>query len=281
MVGISSEDHWPHDVSMLRDAADERLLRLFSRHFITLVLMIEDPQGSTSLQSNSAFLIQMDSKWVVVTAGHIFKNLQLAMARGYKVLSVEANDSFAAGPYRQTVPLNIGFDDFVWDYDPDNASGIDIAMAMLPEFTQRALRANSTLAKDIGRDFVRLSSMATNILFLLGVPDELTDRQGHRVTHTLLNIPLVSLVPDMVVQMLRGPARRHYARIDGKMMTLGGIEKIDGMSGGPMFAVWLSPDQSHFDYTIVGVQSGWDRRTQQVAAWPLDWFAQRLARTLT
>lgn len=52
---------------------------------------------------------------------------------------------------------------------------------------------------------------------------------------------------------------------------------IAGMSGGPVFGMWFSDDRRTFDYTVVGIQSGWDSKTLEIAAWPVDELAYQIA----
>jgi hypothetical protein len=66
---------------------------------------------------------------------------------------------------------------------------------------------------------------------------------------------------------------RHASRIYGAIVETGwtssGLTTINHMSGGPLFGVWISPDRAAFDYTAIGIQSGWHRPSKQITAWSM------------
>ena len=64
-------------------------------------------------------------------------------------------------------------------------------------------------------------------------------------------------------------------RLHGKVMLMGGLEDIEGMSGGPVFALGLD-DNEMPQYWIEGVQSKWVKSSQHVAVCRIGWLINKL-----
>lgn len=267
-----------YDVEDLKGHMGGALSKLFSRHFVSLIAMGRWPNGNVLKVSYSAFVFRVGEDWHMATAGHNIEGLKDAVRNGsLHSLTWQLADSFAGGAHRGTLPLDLKLDDWVSAYDEYEPAGIDLAIASIHRFHTLALAKNGVVPLDMGADFIRLSGRPCDQLLIVGVPSERSSLDGGRAEQGLYAIPAAGLPDDAVIPILKGPYARHYGVVPEEALASVDVTSIVGMSGGPVFGLWFSDDKMQFDYGAIGIQSGWDKGSRQIAAWPLDRMAQAIA----
>ena len=157
---------------------------------------------------------------------------------------------------------------------------MDMACATLPDFIVLTLEKNQTVAVDATADMEALIAEPFDKLLLAGVPEETveqaSDARGKKLNVTLACLIAESLDPQDASDAIRGG---RYERIFGQLGSdvAKHLESIAGTSGGPVFGLWYSQDGSKFQYTILGIQSGWDSGSRQLVAWPLGYVVKHFS----
>ena len=237
----------------------------------------EWPNKTRMKASYSAFLFAADDQWHLSTAGHNIANWREAIENGLDVQGCDLNDAFAGGPHLRTVPIDLRADDWLMLFDPQDPSGLDLAATRLAPFHRRALSANGIVPLDLGADFLRLSQTPCTCLYLTGIPEETTRVFDHSLKQNLYVIPAFGIAEASVSPALRHPLKRHYGTLSELGWTSAGLQSISGMSGGPVFGLWMDEANDSFDYTAIGIQSGWDASAKQIAATSLDALSRAIA----
>lgn len=267
-----------HDIQDLKGHKTGALSKLFSRHFVSVIVMGRWPGGDVLKVSYSAFVFRAADDWHMATAGHNIEDLKRVVRDGsLHSITWQLADSFAGGEYSGTLPLDLKLDDWISAFDEREPSGIDLAMVPIHRFHTLALAENGVVPLDMGGDFTRLSGRPCDQLLIVGVPSERSALEHGKAQQGLYAIPASGLHDNAVVPILKGPYARHYGVVQEEALASADIKNIVGMSGGPVFGLWFSADKAQFDYAAIGIQSGWDERSRQIAAWPLDRMAQAIA----
>lgn len=266
----------PYPSQRLGASEGEGLVKLFGRHFLTMVLGFRDKQGKVHTAAYSAFVASHDGEWSLLTAGHNLAQIA-EMSQSAGIVAWDLGDAFAERPHEGSTPSGLRMSDWKYVFEELNPSGTDIAAATLSPFIVRSLKANNVIPLELADDVERLAHLPCHNLFLVGCARETTHFQGTRLMQLLYCIPVSPLNASDVAPALRGEAPRVHGSIQGDGWSSAGITTIEGTSGGPLFGVWFSDDKSTFDYAAVGIQSGWDKPSKQIAAWPLGGLSKRLA----
>lgn len=267
---------YQYPATLLTDANDDGLLRLFGRHFVTMLVAFEGAHGDILHATYSAFVASHDGEWSFITAGHNIAQVR-QLEKSMRLLTWDIADAFGGGSHKGTLIAGLKASDWKFIYSELDPSGKDIAATTIHPFIIRGLQANNVVALELADDITRLVAVTCHDLYLVGGASETTCIQGSRLQQNLYCIPVNPIPDEQVVPSLRGTQRRVHGVIKGDGWDSAGITTIAGTSGGPVFGFWLSPDRQRFDYAAVGVQSGWDPATKQIAAWPLGTLSARLA----
>lgn len=257
-------------------------LDAFCRHVISLSWLDAktNPDGPAhnadaydlKVFSVSAFVVSVRDIWFLVTAGHILRGLDSRLHAGRRIVKSRLMDGFASEESFPTIPFALG-DIPQWYIDDD---GLDYALIPLRPAYVAPLIAGGVWA---------LSESAwTNIpdsaegYFLLGFPTQAKELtvtwDGERGNvNVSLRTPLLPIQPtDNPPDVLKRGAARFYAKVPITTSNVEGTQialtDIDGMSGGPIFAVKNTGDD-RFRYWVVAVQSGWAPKSRVLAACPI------------
>ncbi|MCU4120944.1 hypothetical protein [Variovorax sp. N23] len=264
-----------HDFTMLTSVDDARLPQLFGRHVVAVTVTSIDASSQVHTYSFSGFFVVHNETWFLLMAGHVIEDLRTLALRGETIESWDLTDAFADGPDKRSVVVDIRLDEV--DSLPYVQGGSDLAWTAINDFHKETFRRNGIDPIDMARDFERLSDRPFDMLVLAGVPTEKVAFTGARARQALLAIPADVLELEQVSEVLKqGTKRRFYGQLDSVMRMQAGLTDIAGMSGGPLFGLWISPDRKTFDYAVVAIQSAWDPKALQIAGWPLDGVAANL-----
>ncbi|WP_077033395.1 hypothetical protein [Pelomonas sp. KK5] len=246
----------------------KNLIDSWRRHFVTLSCM-QQPSGApeTTALVFSGFVVEIEGEWFYVTAGHILDAVEQALAKGNSLSHWRLTEHLLQPKFgNKGVPYDLDIRQWYWIHD--EARGLDYAITHLRQFYRDQLEAGGVLS---------LARKGWNVPHpdqqwgLMGVPSESVDYDGETLIGARL--VMVALEPAEAPEGAGAKAENvHYARLaDGSEQV---VRDVDGMSGGPVFAVGEVDGQTR--YGIIGVQSAWYASTRTIAFCPFMSFVIEL-----
>ena len=253
----------------MNENINERFLRTAGRHFVTMSCMQTLPKSSAEhVAFFSGFVIAVDEVWFYVTAGHVPRSIQSAMAAGTKFDIWRLGDQTARGPFKDTgIPFDYVADQ--WVVVEDDAVGLDYAALPLRDLYRQALELGGVLPirKDAWGDHVTEYDQWV----LVGVPAETVTHDGK--SHITAKVVSVALKETEAPDGAGAKAdNQFYGRLIEGSETV--VKNVEGMSGGPIFATKKIGET--IKYKVIGVQSAWYRPSRTIAACPFSSFGLSL-----
>jgi hypothetical protein len=207
----------------------------------------------------SAFVIEYVDEWILVTTGHIQRDLQGPAQRGeIEILRVRILDGFGNNPKTQ--------EGFVFDIESPlqaffyrESLGLDVGFMHLRPFYRNQLEANGILPfKE--QNWLSAKQMEFDGYLLLGVLQEsISPMDGQR---TEISSIVTRVFPtDDIPAKLAGENHRFFGTIQPSTL----FKSIVGMSGGPLLGFQRQSDGA-IAYSIAGLQNSWDPLTRTIAA---------------
>ncbi len=245
----------------------ERFFKAVGRHFVTLSC-VQRVAGQTEerILVFSGFLVEAGDAWFYVTAGHILRDIQAAL-RGGAQFDVWRLDDQTAGNQFKGAAIPYAFDVNKWLIFEDKAIGLDYAIVPLETMYCLLLQAGGAVPIDkvAWGDYVTEHDQWA----LVGIPSEtVAYDQKTTITGRIVVMPLEHA--DEPAGAGRKAENQFYARLK----DLGNVRDIDGMSGGPVFALKKIADE--WNYKVIGVQSSWYPSICTIAACPFSSLGMEL-----
>lgn len=246
-----------------------RVARTVGKHFVTLScvhhLPIDSPDKCLVF---SGFVVDVLGEWFYVTAGHILRDIQTALAAGSSFDVWRLDDQTAGNRFNgRAVPY--GFDVETWLVLRDETTGLDYAAVHLSVLYRRQLEAGgvSAITKNAWSDHIS----QYDHWILVGIPSETVVYDGITViTARMVMSPLTSA--DEPVLAGDKAQNQFYAKLtDGSEQF---FKNADGLSGGPVFALKKLGEQ--WLYWVIGVQSAWYPTNKTLAICPFSSFGIEL-----
>ena len=215
----------------------------------------------------TAFSFSVKGRWFLVTAGHIIKDIQdkihnedidLQATRLIDGLGIDS-------PHDNTIPF--AYDDSIVHYFYDASYGADYAAIYLSPIYVELLIENGVQALD--ELSWESSPPKIDFCFLFGIPNELIVEEKQKI-HFKPLIFNVDLVDEPSPNFRTVDLPMYY----GQIQLPNGLEDINGVSGGPLFA--FHKDNQGLRYWVIGIQSKWVETDRQIAACPADLLGEAL-----
>lgn len=250
-----------------------RVAQTVGRHFVTLSCVQRLPANlSEKILVFSGFVVDIAGEWFYVTAGHILKDIRLALAAG-ATFDVWRLDDQTAGNRFNGVAVPYSFDLVDWVVLEDAETALDYAAVHLGGLYRRQLAVGgvAAIANNARSDHVTDHDQWA----LVGIPSESVAYDGKTViTARVVVAPLIptdepALAHDKAQNQFYAKLAEGYERV---------LNDIDGMSGGPIFT--LKKVDGTWMYGVIGVQSGWYRTSKTLAACPFSSFGQALEKVV-
>ncbi len=245
---------------------DDAFVRFFSRHLVALNVAWDGPDGARRAAACSCFVVEMSGLWVLVTAGHILKELSEDLP---KVTGVRSSlfDGWAPAASQLPVPFDLlAADRYVVDED-----GFDLGLVLLPWLVAQNLHANRIVPfAEVGWR----NPPPPEALFryaVIGLPEQFITRESRAdevrvaVNPTFVYLNRVEPPDDM-----RKPFPSFYGRLADDLYNPNAgvsLEGMAGFSGGPIIG-FAKRENGEVAYHLVAVQSAW-RRDHWVVVGPL------------
>lgn len=246
-----------------------RILKTVGRHFVTLSCVQRVPTTpSEKVLVFSGFLVEVAEVWFYVTAGHILKNIRKSLAAGGS-FDIWRLDDQTAGNKFNGMAIPYSFDIENWLVLEDAEIGLDYAAVPLSDLYRQGLVAGG--AFPIGRETWSDHVTEHDFWALVGIPSETVEYDDETIITARVVIAPVTPVdtPPMAQQKARN---QFYAKLADGAESF--FKNVDGMSGGPIFAIKKVEDI--WKYWVIGVQSAWYPTSRILAACPFSSFGQAL-----
>jgi hypothetical protein len=243
--------------------APESFLKPLHRHFINLTCL--DSGEEAKKQNNgvpafyvfSAFIVEIDSEWFAVTAGHIFRDIKEVQKTGAKISDWHIDDSTVSHTQEPSYPYQLDIDrDVLYLYDDE--LGVDYACFKIYDLARQAIATRGIQA--IPSEVWSANDVSEYSSWLLigtpgdGVVRDFNSKQVRKLHATIRLEP----VDDIPAGFKHTEYKRHYAKLDRSSIGSSNNKfDIAGMSGGPIFGLKPSTPTSsdQYEYRLVGVQS--------------------------
>jgi hypothetical protein len=257
----------------------KQAFEMFGRHFVSLAILFKMKTGSNAgtefCRNYSGFILTIQGAWNLVTAGHGLKQLRSDLQSGdVEITRSYLIDSYGAGRVTD-LPNWFDFESAPKTYVYEEEEGLDYGLILLRPYYQSLLQANK-IQPFSELDWVK-QPREFEAYFMVGLPFHLNPKELQD-DGVLINFAMIQ------VEKLDGPPAgvepTAYPRFWGKLKTTGKVEKLEGMSGGPIFGFAKDKDAND-RYWPVAIQSGWYESWGIVAGTPVPLMGQIMDYMLT
>ena len=243
------------------------------RHFVTLTCVQYPPDDSKSyIHLFSGFVVEVETKWFYITAGHILRDIQKAIKARSRFDLWRLGDQ-TAGNHFGAAAIPYSFETNHWIVLENEESGLDYAAVELGNLYRSQLEVGGVIPLSNTSWDTQFSESEYWALF--GVPSESVLYDGEtRITARVVMSPLIraEAPPNASPKV----TNRFYAKlVDGSEQYM---NDLDGMSGAPVFSIKKVNDS--WVYTVIGVQSSWYRSNKILAICPFADFGFELKKVV-
>jgi len=239
---------------------NQQFFNAVGRHFVTLSCVQILPDNTKKILLFSGFIVDIRGNWFYVTAGHILKLVQLSLANGGKFDIWRLGDQTAGNKFSDTaIPFDFNIEK--WVVIEEEADGLDYAAIPLDEMYCRLLNAGGVVP--LGNDAWGDHLMEHDQWILVGVPSQSVAYDGKNI---IVARPAMIPLKEAEAHELAGSKSKNqfYGHLHQDSQSI--VENIDGMSGGPIFAIKWNGEKLH--YVVIGIQSAWYSQDRIIAACP-------------
>ena len=238
------------------DSDNSVIFRAFKKHFIIIKSIVQmGHEEETNLFS--CFLLEVEGRALVITAGHV---IDILLKRKEQNAKFAVLDHSERGKDKREVPIVL---------DENNMQSIrvnnfDYGMIALPELTWRCMLANGKVA--VPNNSWKNSPKNMNDfekIYIFGVPTEGVTPKSHngKITNIDYQFMMYGAQP-----IARPPSTIDhpeggffYCKLEHQSER-----DIDGMSGGPAFGVVRESDEK-ISFWLLGIQSGWVPHRREIS----------------
>jgi hypothetical protein len=240
---------------------NERFMKSVGRHFITLSCVRTAPgKREERIFVFSGFLVDVNGIWFYVTAGHILRDIRLALKQGATFDVWRLGDQTAGNRFKNTA-IPFAFDVDRWLVIEKEEIGLDYATVALEVMYCQLLKAGGAipLDKNAWGDHVTEHDQWA----LVGISSKTVSYDGKSIISARV---VVAPIESVAVPPEAGPKAQNqfFGRLKDDSAAV--LTDVDGMSGGPIFA--LKKVEHEWKYSVIGVQSGWYPSDRITAACP-------------
>lgn len=258
------------------------IARFFCKHLVGICLALRERNDNRTEYSDftSAFVMKVEGRWLLVTAGHCLRRLEdLHNSGNYEITACGLYDGWT--PRGPSDPIPFRYTDSVRDYVDDEELGLDIGFIELPPLLARTLSAGGV--EPLGPEHWATADEGFVGYVVLGQPTELYQviRRGENVVDARVDPVLISLTKCEPPANMIKPAARFYGQLapQTRFSDGGALNDIDGMSGGPIFGL-RQHASGKLTYSLIAVQGSWNRSHRVVAGARAWWLAASLMAAL-
>lgn len=241
------------------------------KHFVVLSCMVRKSHDSPDDPCVfSGFVVEIEGIWLYITAGHVLRRIREATDAGYAFSTWRFREGRLDPALRHSgIPYDFRLEE--WLVIENDDTGLDYAAVGIYGLTRANLEVGGVVP--VKEHTWGEYTAEHDYWALVGAPAERVSHDGRStLSLSLTLIPLEESAPPEPDTAKSD--NRFYARIPANAECT--VENIDGMSGGPIFA--LKRLENEIRYKAIGIQSGWFRPDRILFACPFSTFANELAR---
>lgn len=242
-----------------------RVAKALGKHFVTLSC-VQHPRADLpeKVLVFSGFVVDVAGEWFYVTAGHILRDIETALASGSS-FDVWRLDDQTAGNRFNGMAVPYEFDAEEWLVLRDDTSGLDYAAAHIGCFYRRQLEAGGVTAieKNAWSDHVT----EHDHWVLVGIPSESVAYDEETIITARVIISPLKPAEEPALACEK-KLNQFYATPDDASESV--FNDADGLSGGPVFTLKKFGDK--WLYGVIGVQSAWYQTSRTLVICPFSSF---------
>ena len=219
----------------------------------------------------TAFVITIREQWMLLTAGHVLSQLKQRLSAGRQMLKTKLIDLAPAENHFTPIPFD--FRPEMSRYIDDRENNLDFGVIPLSQMYVELLKTGGTVP--ISEHMVSETPGIADGYLMAGLPSQartidVSSMHGGGIVRFEFGATVLPVYPtDDVPEVLLKGVPRFYARVpigtpDEENGNLR-LTDIDGMSGSPIFSYSID-ESDHRSYSLVALQSGWDRKARVLAA---------------
>lgn len=239
---------------------DGELVGYLQKHLVPIFFEFQK-DAETRSGVITTFILSVDDRWFLVTAGHCIESIEKLIGNGYKIQKCRLIDSMGlAARYPDSIPFNYERGKVIRLDAGEEFSSLDYAAIPLSTYYRQLLEKNNNEA--LNEDTWKHYPLTVDFYTLLGVPGELTAFTPENVALETTLI-FVKRLTEQPKEFEKAEPSLFYGHVDlGEQLN-----SIKGMSGGPIFAFYVNV-QGEMRYWLVALQSNWNENTRNLVACP-------------
>ena len=241
---------------------DNFATKLLGNYTVGIYVEAEYPEHGVRPIIASGFFVEVNGQLLIATAGHFVKKLVRGVNDGvFKIASMQFLDCLGQSP-RDQGGYVVNYDALFCSHGYSERLGIDVGFILLPDLYQQGIRANGIKAL-VPENFMGPFATDFDKYMLAGIPFQSLEPCGSSLSYEMV---VATVIPtDDPPSILERDFNRFYA----KLASMGHLNDIEGMSGGPIFAFKRLPS-GEANYALVGLQNSWVKTERCIAACPGD-----------
>ena len=222
---------------------EKPIIDTFSRHIVPIYLLFEKDGEPKHPVWFTAFLLQVRGNYLLATVGHCLDDVETMERRGWKITKARLMDALSFNAkFLDPIPFDYHLSS---PYRPLQQDENDYGLLILSDLTAAALLANQILP--ISEAAWECDMGEPELYFVTGILGI-----GSTVTQEYAHLKAVSALIQHIPECpscFNHVALRWY----GKVLPTEQITSLEGMSGGPVFA--MKYVDGRYKYWLHGIQS--------------------------
>lgn len=207
----------------------------------------------TVTQGRYSKVFEVLGRWCVATAGHCLRHLEQATSHPkVRVESQVLADYF--GP-NVTNAMSVPFKPLDEGFLYVDEDGLDFGLVVISDLWRQNLARNG-IVPFTSRQWHFPATHSFEKYAIVGFPDEYTGTAVLNMQEPLIGQVKPCYVP---VERLSDDTSKSFPRFKGQILDMGNQQRIEGMSGGPIFGFFHEGGQ--VKYLLLALQSSWDERS--------------------
>jgi hypothetical protein len=254
----------------MANVTENDLVGYFHRHVVPMHFTFDNGQSSHSALI-TAFVMSVNDEWLLVTAGHCLRDIEtLVRQQGYKISTCNLIDSNGLGATHSD-PIPFAYEWAHPAYICDD-EGYDYGIVPLSRLYRGLLHRNNV--RPLTENVWKKQPNVVDFYMLLGVPLDF-------VTYTPDSVAMGSaLFPvEAIGERPEGFTPSSIPLFYGRIKLAPGMSRMQGLSGGPIFAFRENP-KGELRYWLTALQSRGLPDSHYIAACPTHFLGKALENIL-
>ena len=206
---------------------NKQVVEFFQQHMVPLYFTFQK-DGTRQSFLYTAFVIDINDHWFLVTAGHVLRQIDNYVQAGFEIEKSRFIDTL---PSQSTSNMANPF-----EYEPedvfyaDTDKGMDFGVIAVRDFYRRAMEKNrvvplneSTWSEPAGK---------ADRYLMLGIPEELSKVSEHKI-----DFANMIHVVDPLEERPKWFEKYNTPMFYGRIHLNSAVKSVSGMSGGPILAL--------------------------------------------